>query len=135
LYVGTSTIYLGGTALSVADGNLTVDGTEVIVGTTSTLATTYTSSNIVYVSDAFNSVTVQTYNTINDTTNVWYFDTNGWLTFPDNSIQTTAYRFITPPVTSTSTGVVGALAQDATYLYVCTATNSWQRIGWDTNPW
>lgn len=135
LYVGTSTIYLGGTALSVADGNLTVDGNEVIVGTTSTLATTYTSSNIVYVSDDFNSVTVQTYNTISAGTNVWYFDANGWVTFPDNSIQTTAYRFITPPVSSTSTGVAGALAQDANYLYVCTATNSWQRIGWDTNPW
>lgn len=30
LYVGTSTIYLGGTALSIADGTVTIDGTPVL---------------------------------------------------------------------------------------------------------
>ena len=69
------------------------------------------------------------------TSTEWTFGTNGSLTFPDGSTQTTAYGFVTPPLSSTSTGVVGALAKDATYFYVCTATNSWQRIAWDSNPW
>lgn len=67
--------------------------------------------------------------------NTWTFSNTGTLLFPDNTTQTTAYRFVTPPTSSTSTGVAGALAQDATYFYVCTATNAWQRIAWDTNPW
>jgi len=37
LYVGTSTIYLGGTSLSVANGAITVNGNTVTGGTTSTL--------------------------------------------------------------------------------------------------
>lgn len=32
------------------------------------------------------------------------------------------------PNTSTSTGTKGQIAVDASYLYVCTATNSWKRI-------
>lgn len=59
----------------------------------------------------------------------------GGLTFPDGTTQTTAYGFVSPPVSSTSTGVAGTLAQDATYFYVCTATNAWQRISWDSTPW
>jgi len=55
--------------------------------------------------------------------------------FADGTTQSTAYRFVTPPVNSTSTGVAGTIAQDATYFYVCTATNAWQRIAWDTTPW
>lgn len=66
---------------------------------------------------------------------IWTFDHNGELTFPDGTVQATAYQFVTPPTSSTSTGVVGALAQDASYFYVCTATNAWQRIAWDTNSW
>lgn len=65
----------------------------------------------------------------------WIFSTNGSLAFPDFTVQTTAYRFVTPPASSTSTGVAGSLAQDASYFYVCTATNSWKRIAWNTAPW
>lgn len=36
------------------------------------------------------------------------------------------------PATSTSTGTVGQLAEDGTYLYVCTATNTWMRTALST---
>lgn len=65
----------------------------------------------------------------------WTFDNTGALTFPDGTTQTTAYGFVSPPVSSTSTGVAGALAKDANYFYVCTATNAWQRIAWDNTSW
>ena len=38
----------------------------------------------------------------------------------------------TIPSSPTSTGTKGEWAQDATYLYVCIATNSWKRIAWGT---
>jgi hypothetical protein len=41
-----------------------------------------------------------------------YTDTGGWSTVP---------------ATPTSAGVAGAKARDASYLYVCTATNTWRR--------
>lgn len=60
--------------------------------------------------------------------NVLYYDSStGEITYND--------KFVTAPLNSTSTGVAGALAKDETYLYVCTATNSWQRIAWDVTPW
>ena len=65
----------------------------------------------------------------------WTFGTNGSLTFPDNTVQTTAFTIGTAPLSSTSTGTAGTIALDASYLYVCTATNSWQRVSWDLTPW
>lgn len=47
----------------------------------------------------------------------------------------TVVPFGTVPATSTSAGTVGQLARDATYLYVCRAANTWERIAWDTTPW
>lgn len=72
---------------------------------------------------------------LNDSNKQWWFRNNGALEFPDNTQQATAYRFVTPPESSTSTGIAGALAQDTTYFYVCTATNAWQRIAWDNTSW
>jgi hypothetical protein len=60
---------------------------------------------------------------------------NGSLKFPDSTIQTTAFTIGTAPLSSTSTGTAGTIASDASYFYVCTATNAWQRIGWNTTPW
>lgn len=39
------------------------------------------------------------------------------------------------PTTSTSTGITGSFAYNTDYLYVCVATNTWKRIGWDNTPW
>ena len=38
----------------------------------------------------------------------------------------------TPPALSTSPGTTGELAQDASFLYVCTATDTWKRIALTT---
>lgn len=57
------------------------------------------------------------------------------VSFADGTTQTTAYLVGSAPLNSTSTGVAGTLAYDASYMYVCTATNSWQRIAWDNTPW
>jgi hypothetical protein len=34
----------------------------------------------------------------------------------------------TAPATSTSTGIEGDVRMDSSYIYVCTATNTWKRI-------
>ncbi len=65
----------------------------------------------------------------------WVFGKDGSLTFPNGTTQTTAFVIGTAPLSSTSTGTAGTIAYDASYFYVCTATNSWQRIGWDPTPW
>jgi hypothetical protein len=39
------------------------------------------------------------------------------------------------PVTSTSPGVAGQIAWDASYIYVCIATNSWKRTLLSSSPW
>ena len=41
--------------------------------------------------------------------------------------------WVTAPASKTSTGVVGQLAYDANYFYVCTATNTWKRNVISTN--
>ena len=55
--------------------------------------------------------------------------------FADGTTQTSAFSIVSAPIGSTATGVAGAIAYDASYFYVCTATNSWKRIGWDNTPW
>ena len=58
------------------------------------------------------------------TTSTWVFDVSGVTTLPG--------LLSAPPKTistSTATGVVGQICWDADYIYVCTATNAWRRIG------
>ena len=46
-------------------------------------------------------------------------------------------RFIlrtTPPSSSTDTGASGQIAVDASYIYVCTAIDTWGRVAIDTTP-
>ncbi|HZK76900.1 MAG TPA: hypothetical protein VFD13_08340, partial [Candidatus Kapabacteria bacterium] len=40
--------------------------------------------------------------------------------------------WVSAPATSTSTGTPGEIAQDGTYLYICTATNTWKRVALST---
>lgn len=35
---------------------------------------------------------------------------------------------VTKPTTASSAGTVGQIAYDATYVYICVATNSWVRV-------
>lgn len=81
--------------------------------------------------DGFGSIELST----DGGSSTWTFNKDNELVFPNGTTQTTAYGFVSPPVSSTSTGVAGALAKDASYFYVCTATNAWQRIAWDNTPW
>ena len=65
----------------------------------------------------------------NTLTTKWTFGADASLTFPDASVQTTAYTGITPNGTkaSNATGTPGQISWDANYIYVCTATNTWKR--------
>lgn len=50
--------------------------------------------------------------------------TSSWL----NDVNNTIYLKTTVPITATSTGSKGQIASDGTYLYICTATNTWKRV-------
>jgi hypothetical protein len=39
------------------------------------------------------------------------------------------------PASSTATGVTGTIIVDASYIYVCTATNIWKRVALDATAW
>ena len=57
------------------------------------------------------------------TTSTWVFDVSGTTTLP--GLLSAPQR----TMTSTSTGTTGQMCWDADYIYVCTATNAWRRIG------
>jgi len=89
--------------------------------------------------------------TITSVGNTWTFGSNGTLTFPDNTVQTTAFStntsyvlsndqtfsgnvtisgLLSSPLTTkanTATGTAGQISWDANYIYVCVATNTWKR--------
>lgn len=39
-----------------------------------------------------------------------------------------AFNNVPVPVSSTSTGIVGQVAFDDTYIYICVSTNRWKRV-------
>jgi hypothetical protein len=41
----------------------------------------------------------------------------------------------TVPAHNTSTGTVGQVAYDSSYLYVCIAANTWKRVAWTAGTW
>lgn len=43
---------------------------------------------------------------------------------------TSVLSFVSVPATPTSSGTTGQVAKDNSYLYICTATNTWKRIAW-----
>lgn len=56
-------------------------------------------------------------------TNLWVFGTQGELSFPDSTTQTTAYQLVDPPQDSTGAGgdKAGMVAYDEDYHYYCKA--------------
>jgi len=42
--------------------------------------------------------------------------------------QSPSFTSVSVPASSTSTGVVGQVSADSTYIYICVATNTWRRI-------
>lgn len=43
--------------------------------------------------------------------------------------------FVSAPASSSDAGFVGQMAYDGTYLYVCVATDTWERVAWDATAW
>ncbi len=50
----------------------------------------------------------------------------------DAVIPTTIPRFVTAPTTASDTGVVGQMAYDINYFYVCVDTDTWRRTALNT---
>jgi hypothetical protein len=40
-----------------------------------------------------------------------------------------------PPASNSSTGTTGMIQWDGTYLYMCTATDTWKRVAWTETSW
>ena len=60
----------------------------------------------------------------------WTFNTDGSVTFPDASVQTTAFTGLIANGTkaSNAAGTAGQTSYDSDYFYICTATNTWRRV-------
>lgn len=54
-----------------------------------------------------------------------------WISLAATRINVTV-TWTTVPPTAGSAGAPGQLASDGTYLYVCTATNTWKRVAVST---
>ena len=53
----------------------------------------------------------------------------GFIYFKDGSGQDTAYPgFTSVPPSSNSTGTIGQMAHDGSYIYICIEQNRWKRI-------
>jgi hypothetical protein len=50
-----------------------------------------------------------------------------WLIIADGELLVPIEQWVVAPATSSSTGIKGQMAVDASYLYVCIATNTWVR--------
>jgi hypothetical protein len=76
----------------------------------------------------------------------WTFGTDSSLTFPDDTVQTTAWaggRVVAVPTTSLGAAgdKTGDLAFNGSYIYYCTAdytdglSNIWKRVAWSADTW
>jgi hypothetical protein len=64
---------------------------------------------------------------INDTTPTYTVDVTGDIRATGNIIHTTQ-----TPASSGAAGVAGTITWDASYIYICTATNTWKRVAIST---
>jgi hypothetical protein len=60
---------------------------------------------------------------------------NGASALPTFQNLPSGVSFVSVPVNKTATGSIGQFAKDADFLYVCTATNEWERIAYDQSDW
>jgi len=82
---------------------------------------------------------------ISASNNVWQFNTDGSVTFPDASVQTTAWaggKVVAAPTSSVGAAgdVQGMIAFSNSYIYYCTAsydgsTHIWKRLQWSPDTW
>jgi hypothetical protein len=48
----------------------------------------------------------------------------------DGTTDSTSYlSWVAVPANATSAGTAGQVAYDTDYIYICTATNTWKRVG------
>ena len=65
-----------------------------------------------------------------DTVYTWQFANTGTLSWPDNTVQSSAYTATfanATPSSASATGTKGDIQYDASYVYICVATNTWIR--------
>ena len=125
----TTSVY----ALSFNTGTIVgtaVSATNVVNGTW-TLALS-TAGSILLNGTVFSggAVSATTSTLVNGTSTITLSST-GTLTFPNATVQTTAYTGLTPNGTkasSTATGTAGQTSYDSDYFYICIATDTWRRV-------
>jgi hypothetical protein len=67
---------------------------------------------------------------LNANVNLKFSDANSSVYFGDGTVQTTAYVATfanATPASANATGTKGQIAYDASYIYICVATDSWIR--------
>ena len=103
-------------------GDITFSGDSVI-GTEGRVTFGDAQNTVAIVSDQI-PVKVQINDALGDPDQVWLFGVDGSVTFPDSTVQTSAWtkRIVAVPTSSTGTtgDLQGDLAFNATYMYYCT---------------
>lgn len=56
------------------------------------------------------------------------YDREGYMRVSDGTAFRIVPIFVNAPSTASSSGYAGQMAYDTSYLYICTATNTWRRI-------
>lgn len=59
---------------------------------------------------------------------IWHNSTDGRLYMYDGAADAELIRRVAVPASAVATGLQGQIAYDASYLYLCTATNTWVRV-------
>jgi hypothetical protein len=62
----------------------------------------------------------------------YIFYQGAWIEFSTPNTQNSIVLAATP-VSATSPGIIGQLAYDDLYMYLCISTNVWKRIQWDSS--
>jgi hypothetical protein len=143
---------LGGGALLAIGSAIDVNGTKIVLGNYTVnyadANTGLTVQNKIEINN--NSILIGPYssNTVDGSTVTaftgWTFSkNNGTLTFPDATVQYTAYQKVAVPAHSYGAAgdKAGMIAFDSTYIYYCTAnyvntsTNIWKRTAHGAGTW
>jgi hypothetical protein len=130
----------GKTLLFDGDGNLKVPGNISFNSDTTGLGNSIDLSRDITISSGKNIIIKPGSNGVVGSTS-WVFGEDS-LTFPDSTVQTTAYQQVTVPVTSKGVNgdTAGRIAFDSDYIYYCTASydgdnNIWKRVALSTDTW
>ena len=126
-----NTIVIPDSDIAISIGNSTVNTT---VNSTSLSTKSNTGISVSWSNSTVNnSISVSNTNvTITSVESQWLFRANGSILFPDNSVQSTAFKWVAAPSAADAVGVAGQLASDGSYLYYCVDDGVWKRTALDT---